>query len=56
VGTAVLMLPVRLTLSSFLGKISAGLLTSGNRSAEEVLGNLLQPPVQGDQAVWDSWV
>jgi hypothetical protein len=43
VGAAVLMLPVWLTLSSFLGKISTGLLTSSNRSSEEVLGNLLQP-------------
>jgi hypothetical protein len=43
VSTAVLMLPVWLTVSSFVSKISTGLLTSSNRSAEEVLGNLLQP-------------
>jgi hypothetical protein len=43
VSTAVLMLPVWLTLSSFLGKFSSGLLASSNRSSEEVLGNLLQP-------------
>lgn len=43
VGTAVLMLPVWLTLSSFLSKVSTGLLTSSNRSSEEVLGNLIQP-------------
>jgi hypothetical protein len=43
VSVAVLILPVWLTLPSFLSERSKGLFTSSNKSMEEAFGNLLQP-------------
>ena len=42
VATAVLALPVWITVAEFLGRVH-GLFTSGTHSAEESLGNLIQP-------------
>ena len=42
-ATAVLALPVWITVSEFLGERAHGLFSNGTHSAEESLGNLIQP-------------